>query len=80
MTSPDSLTQNSTNSSDLSSPQVGHSVEAHLTLARVYLSLNQPTLAQQRGQAALDLDPGNREAQQLIEQGQAGTATSRKTL
>jgi Tfp pilus assembly protein PilF len=55
-------------------------VEAHLTLARVYLSLNQPTLAQQRGQAALDLDPGNREAQQLIEQGQAGTATSRKTL
>jgi Tfp pilus assembly protein PilF len=56
-----------------------NSVEAHLTLAHVYLSLNQPALARLQGQAALDLDPGNHEAQQLVEQGHAGAATSRKT-
>jgi len=54
-------------------------VEVHLTLAHVYLSLNQPALAQLEGQAALDLDPGNHEAQQLIDQSRAGAATSRKT-
>jgi Tfp pilus assembly protein PilF len=54
-------------------------VEAHLTLAHVYLALNQPALARLEGQAALDLDPGNQEAQQLIEQSHAGAATSRKT-
>jgi tetratricopeptide (TPR) repeat protein len=56
-----------------------NSVEAHLTLAHVYLSMNQPALAQHEGQAALDLDPGNPEAQQLIEQSHAGAATPRKT-
>jgi len=56
-----------------------NSVEAHLTLAHVYLALNQPALARLEGQAALDLDPGNHEAQQLLEPSHAGAATSRKT-
>jgi tetratricopeptide (TPR) repeat protein len=56
-----------------------NTVEAHLSLAHVYLSLNQPALARMQGQAALDLDPGNHEAEQLIQQTPAGAATSRKT-
>jgi tetratricopeptide (TPR) repeat protein len=54
-------------------------VEAHLSLARVYLSLNQPALARSQGQAALDLDPRNREAEQLVEQIHGGAAAPRKT-
>ncbi len=54
-------------------------VAAHLSLAHVYLSLNQPALARLQGQAALDLDPGNHEAEQLIQQTPAGAANSRKT-
>lgn len=54
-------------------------VAAHLSLAHVYLSLNQPALARLQGQAALDLDPGNNEAEQLIQQTPAGAANSRKT-
>jgi tetratricopeptide (TPR) repeat protein len=56
-----------------------NTVEAHLSLAHVYLSLNQPALARVQGQAALDLDPGNHEADQLIQQIRAGAAISRKT-
>jgi tetratricopeptide (TPR) repeat protein len=54
-------------------------VEAHLSLARVYLSLNQPALARSQGQASLDLDPRNREAEQLVEQIHGGAAAPRKT-
>jgi tetratricopeptide (TPR) repeat protein len=39
----------------------------HLWLAHVYLSLNQPTAALDQSQTALSLDPGNRDAQRLIE-------------
>jgi uncharacterized protein HemY len=56
-----------------------NTVEAHLALGHVYLSLNQPALARTQGQAALDLDPGNHEAEQLIQQTPVGAATSRKT-
>ncbi len=56
-----------------------NTVEAHISLAHVYLSLNQPALARMQGQAALDLDPGNHEAEQLIQQAPAAAATSRKT-
>ncbi len=52
------------------------SVEAHLSLARVYLSMNQTDLAQAQSQAALKLEPGNQQAQQLEEhiRNRAGTA------
>jgi len=43
-------------------------VEAHLRLARVYLVLNQPGAAREHSQAALRLDAGNREAEQLLNQ------------
>jgi Tfp pilus assembly protein PilF len=56
-----------------------NTVEAHLSLAHVYLSLNQPAQARMQGQAALDLDPGNHEAEQLIQETPVGGATSRKT-
>jgi tetratricopeptide (TPR) repeat protein len=39
----------------------------HLWLAHVYLSLNQPAAAFDHSQAALSLDPGNRDAERLIE-------------
>ena len=42
--------------------------EAHLSLAHVYLSMNQPELARVQGQAALDLDPGNPQAEQFMQQ------------
>jgi tetratricopeptide (TPR) repeat protein len=40
---------------------------AHVLLARVYLSLHQPDLARGQGQAALSLEPDNREAAKLIQ-------------
>ena len=39
----------------------------HLWLAQVYLSLNQPTAAFDQSQAALTLDPGNHDAERLME-------------
>lgn len=39
----------------------------HLHLARVYLSLDQPEAARDHSRAALGLDPGNHEAQELME-------------
>ena len=42
------------------------SFSGHLGLARVYLSLNRRELARQEGEAALKLDPGSREAQELV--------------
>jgi Flp pilus assembly protein TadD/TolB-like protein len=53
--------------------------EAHLWLAHVYLSMNQPTQARLQGQAALDLDPGNHAAEQLMQQIHAGSPSPRKT-
>ncbi len=45
-----------------------NSVEAHLALAHVFIAMNQPVLARAQGQAALDLDPGNAQAVQLMQQ------------
>jgi tetratricopeptide (TPR) repeat protein len=53
--------------------------EAHLSLAHVYLSLNQPELARLQGQAALQLDPGNQQAEQFLQQIHAGAPAARKT-
>jgi tetratricopeptide (TPR) repeat protein len=53
--------------------------EAHLSLAHVYLSMNQPELARSQGQAALNLDPGNLQAEQILEQIHAGNPAARKT-
>ena len=54
-------------------------VEAHLSLAHVYLSMNQPEMARLQGQAALHLDPGNRQAAEFLEQIHAGAPAARKT-
>jgi tetratricopeptide (TPR) repeat protein len=48
--------------------QLKDSAAAHLVLARVYLALEQPQRAREQGQAVLALDPGNQEAEQLLEQ------------
>jgi Flp pilus assembly protein TadD/TolB-like protein len=53
-------------------------VEAHLSLAHVYLSMNQPDLARIQGQAALHVDPGNVQAEQFLQQIHAGTPAVRK--
>ena len=53
------------------------SAEAHLSLARVYLSMNQPELARAQGQAALRLEPGNPQAVQLMQQIEAGKPGAR---
>jgi tetratricopeptide (TPR) repeat protein len=55
------------------------SAAAHISLARVYLSMHQPELARSQGQAALHLDPGNPQAVQLMQQIQAGAPAARKT-
>jgi Tfp pilus assembly protein PilF len=55
------------------------SAETHLSLAHVYLSLNQPELARLQGQAALNLDPGNQQAEQFLQQIHAGSPAARKT-
>jgi len=53
--------------------------EAHLSLAHVYLSINEPELARLQGQAALNLDPGNPQAEQFLQQIHAGAPAARKT-
>jgi len=58
--------------------QLKNSAPAHVVLARVYLSLAQPERAREQGEAALQLDPGNQEAEQLMKQLGAGAA-ARKT-
>jgi len=45
-----------------------NSVTAHLHLARVYLSLDQPEAARDHSWAALSLEPDNHEAQELMDQ------------
>jgi tetratricopeptide (TPR) repeat protein len=53
--------------------------EAHLSLAHVYLSMNQPELARLQGQAALNLNPGSPQAEQFLQQIHAGAPAARKT-
>ncbi len=52
-----------------------NSVMAHVWLARVFLSLEQPEAARLHGQAALQLDPSSRDAAQLIDQIQTHAST-----
>jgi tetratricopeptide (TPR) repeat protein len=47
--------------------KLDNNAATHLWLAHVYLSLNQPTAAFDHSQAALSLDPGNHDAERLIE-------------
>ncbi len=54
-------------------------VEAHLSLAHVYLSMNQPETARAQAQAALQLDPGNQQALDLLKQVHAGPPGPGKT-
>jgi Flp pilus assembly protein TadD len=56
-----------------------NSAEAHLSLAHLYLSMNQPQLARSEGQAALNLDPGNQQAVQFMQQIPAGPPDTKKT-
>jgi uncharacterized protein HemY len=55
------------------------SVEAHIFLAHVYLSMNQTEMARAQGQAALNLEPGNQQAVQLMQQIHDGAAAAGKT-
>jgi len=45
-----------------------NTVTGHLSLARVYLSLGQLEAAREHGQAALNLEPANHEAQKLVDE------------
>jgi Tfp pilus assembly protein PilF len=53
--------------------------DAHLSLAHIYLSMNQPDMARSEGQAALNLEPGNQQAEQFLQQIHAGDPAARKT-
>lgn len=52
--------------------QIDNNAVTHLWLARSYLSMNQATLAAEQGRAALAMDPGNVDAQRLLDAIQAG--------
>ncbi len=54
------------------------SPEVHVALSRVYLSLNEQALVRDQDRAALALDAGNREAENLMEQIQSSAASTRK--
>jgi Tfp pilus assembly protein PilF len=56
-----------------------NTVTAHLMLARVYLSLDQMQAAREHGQAALSLDPSNREAQALMSEIPEKASAERKS-
>jgi Tfp pilus assembly protein PilF len=47
--------------------QFDNNAMTHLWLARVYFSMNQSALALEQGRAALSMDPGNSDAQQLLD-------------
>jgi tetratricopeptide (TPR) repeat protein len=55
------------------------SAQAHLLLARVYVSMNQPEMARLQGQAVLNLEPGNQQAEQLLKDIPAEAPAVRKT-
>jgi tetratricopeptide (TPR) repeat protein len=52
--------------------QTDNNPVTHLWLARAYLSMNQSTLAAEQGRAALAMDPGNLDAQRLLDAIQSG--------
>lgn len=54
------------------------SAEAHISLAHIYLGMNETELARAQTQAALNLDPGNQQAQELMQQIPAGGPPARK--
>jgi len=62
-----------------SSLRLKNTVTAHVLLARVYLSLDRLDAARDQDQAALSLDPGNREAVQLMEQIRTRAPALRRT-
>jgi tetratricopeptide (TPR) repeat protein len=47
--------------------QLDNNAMTHLWLARVYFSMNQPTLALDEGRVALSMDPGNADAERLLD-------------
>jgi tetratricopeptide (TPR) repeat protein len=59
--------------------KLNNTVAAHLMLARVYLSLDQLQAARDHSQAALSMDPNNREAQALMNAISLMTPGERKT-
>lgn len=54
------------------------SVDAHVSLAQVYVSMNQLELARAQGQAALKLEPGNQQALELMQQLHSGAVSTGK--
>jgi tetratricopeptide (TPR) repeat protein/TolB-like protein len=52
--------------------QIDNNAVTHLWLARAYLSMNQSTLAAEQGRAALAMEPGNIDAQRLLDAIQRG--------
>jgi len=62
-----------------SSLKLKDSATAHLMLARVYLSLNRVDAARDQDQAALSLEPGNRDAAQLRDQIRSRAPGARST-
>ncbi|MBZ5542455.1 MAG: tetratricopeptide repeat protein [Acidobacteriia bacterium] len=59
--------------------KLSNTVAAHLILARVYLSLDQPQAARNHSQAVLSLDPNNHEAQALMKEIPDSAPGERKT-
>lgn len=57
--------------------KLNNSAGAQLWLARIYMSLGRLEQAQEHGRAAQALEPGNREAEHLIREVQAGMSASR---
>jgi tetratricopeptide (TPR) repeat protein/TolB-like protein len=55
------------------------SAETHISLAHIYLSMNQPDKARRETQAAINLEPGNQRAVQLMQQINAGVPAARNT-
>lgn len=55
------------------------STEAHLWLARAYLSLKHPGAAREQAQAVLQLDPANSEAKALLDQIRKSSSSDRGT-
>jgi tetratricopeptide (TPR) repeat protein len=58
--------------------RISNTVTAHVLLARVYLSLDQRQAARDHSEAALSLDPNNREAQTLMNEIPEAASAGRK--
>jgi tetratricopeptide (TPR) repeat protein len=58
--------------------KLNDSVTAHLWLARAYLALDRPEAARSQGQAALQLDPANQDAERLVKQIRARAPAARR--